>query len=118
MFSVGDISLQKVNGKWVGLVLLDSTSEDGYIRRELPQCKSLPYLPSTEIKVKVFADKGNCCEETKNANSCKYSCLIPLKHHHTKEELGYKVYVKGTLHRMNRGHTSRRRLLQHRRSGC
>ena len=118
MFSAGDISLQKVNGEWVGLVLLDSTSEDGYIRRELPQCKSLPYLPSTDIKVKVFADTGNCCEETKNANLCDNSCLAALKHHHTKEDLEYEVDVKGTLYSMNRGHTHRRRLLQYRHAGC
>merc|ERR1711871_942723 len=118
MFSAGDISLQKVNGEWVGLVLLDSTSEDGYIRRELPQCKSLPYLPSTDIKVKVFADTGNCCEETKNANLCDNSCLASLKHHHTNEDLEYVVDVKGTLYGMNRGHTSRRRLLRYRRGRC
>ena len=118
MFTAGDISLQKVNGEWVGLVLLDSTSEDGYIRRELPQCKSLSYLPSTDIEVKVFADTNNCCEETKDANLCDNSCLTALKHHHTKEDLEYEVDVKGTLYSMNRGHTYRRRLLRYQRGGC
>ena len=38
--------------------------------------------------------------------------------HHTKEELEYKVDVKGTLLWMNRGHTYRRRLLRYQRGGC
>ena len=118
MFSAGDISLQKVNGEWVGLVLLDSTSEDGYIHRELPRCEVLPYLPSTEIKVTVLADTNNCCLTTKDANLCDNSCLTPLKHHHTKEDLEYEVDVKGTVYGVNRGHTSRRRLLNYRHSGC
>merc|ERR1711871_520266 len=118
MFTAEDISVQKVNGEWVGLVLLDGTSQDGYIRRELPRCKSLPYLPSTEVKVTVLADTNNCCLTTKDANLCDKSCLIPLQQHHTKEVLGYEVDVKGTLHWMNRGHTYRRRLLQHHRGRC
>ena len=99
-------------------MLLDSTSEDGYIRRELPQCQNLPYLPSTDIQVKVFADTNTCCFGTKDADLCDHSCLASLKHHHTKEDLEYNVDVKGTLYSMNRGHTSRRRLLTHRRGGC
>ena len=121
MFSSGDISLQKVqpSSTWVGLVLLDSASEGGYIRRELPQCKSLPYLPSTEVNVKVFVDTGNCCEDTKDAGQCKSSCIVPVNHFHTKQHLEYEVSVKGTLYSLSRGHGSRRRrLLQYRHGGC
>ena len=110
----------KVENKmeWVGLVTLDSESADGYIRREIPQCRTLPYLPHTSVNVKVFVDMDNCCEGTRDADKCDKSCLKPLNHFHTKQHLEYDIDVKGTTYSRS-GHISRRRrLLKHRRMGC
>ena len=105
--------------EWVGLVTLDSTSEDGYLRREIPQCKTLPYLPKTTVETKVFVDMNNCCEGTRDVAKCKKMCLEPLRHYHTKQPLEYKVAVTGTTYELIEMHMNRRRrLLKYRRSGC
>lgn len=132
MFLPKDISLQKIqvgdDKKWVGLVALDTASKNGYLRGELPQCKELNYLPYTSVNTKVFVDTNNCCEGTKDRLSCKNStCLEPLHHFHTKQELEYNVDVKGTTYGLDTYHKNgvvggsirrRRSLLQHRHSGC
>ena len=123
MFLPESISLQKIQVldkmEWVGLVTLDSTSEDGYLRREIPQCKTLPYLPKTTVETKVFVDMNNCCEGTRDVAKCKKMCLEPLRHYHTKQPLEYKVAVTGTTYELTKMHMNRRRrLLKHHRSGC
>jgi hypothetical protein len=131
MFQPEDISVQKiktnpgsqkVDKEWVGLVALDSVSPGGYLRREIPQCMALPYLPRTKINVKVYVDLGNCCKETKDAKTCE-KCVKPFKHFGTKLQLEYKVEVKGTTYgdldrRHNPQSNRRRRLLQGRNSRC
>jgi hypothetical protein len=123
MFLPESISLQKIQVldkmEWVGLVTLDSTSEDGYLRREIPQCKTLPYLPKTTVETKVFVDMNNCCEGTRDVAKCKKMCLEPLRHYHTKQPLEYKVAVTGTTYELIEMHMNRRRrLLKYRRGGC
>ena len=124
-----DISLQKIfidgrkQEKWVFVAKLDSTSEDGYLKSELPHCKALPYLPSTNLEIKPYLDIDDCCKSTKDKSLCEKSCmkkLKPLKHKHTGRNLEYSLHVYGAKYDFDRVHesTRRRRLLQHSQGRC
>eukprot|EP00505_MAST-04D_sp_SCG-Rhode-Island_P005914 Stramenopile-MAST_4_protein_5914 len=55
LFTPNDISLQQIEGKTMFVVQLDSTSPDGYLRKESPMCglavddKGQRYIPRTKV---------------------------------------------------------------------
>ena len=64
LFTANDISLQKINmdglGKvkkeWAAVVKLNTKSENGYLKSELPYCKARDYLIGNKVKVKGYVD--------------------------------------------------------------
>jgi hypothetical protein len=127
MFAARDISIQTIDGDNLFIVQLDSTSPDGYLRKELPMCglsknpTGKSYIPRTEISVKVYEDKAKCCEGVKDYDVCvNNKCsMLPVNHHHTHQQLKYVYDVKGTTFKTSYGHKSsrRRRLLARSRYG-
>jgi hypothetical protein len=127
LFSPNDISLQNIavdgkkNTKWVGIIKLDSTTKSGYLHNLL-RCRSLNYIPRTQVGIRIFVDPNRCCEGTKDASECKEKCisLKPMKHHfHKENDMVYTVDMKGTHYDLKTGHGNRRRrMLWSRRSGC
>ena len=78
LFDANDISIQKVamdtNGtikEWVGVVELNTRSENGYLQSELPYCKIRPYLIGAKVKVKAYLDTTNCCEGLRDFKKCE-----------------------------------------------
>ena len=129
MFSPNDISLQNIaidgkqDAKWVAIIKLDSTTKNGYIRNELLKCKSLDYLPKTNLEVRIFVDPSGCCEGTKDVSECKKTCaLAPMKHfYHKESDMKYTIHMKGSSYELQTGHGTRRRrrrLFWGSRSGC
>ena len=63
-FAADDVSLQVVDGENLFVILLDSTSPNGYLRKELPECgnwntpTAFPRIPRDTISVKVYRDTG------------------------------------------------------------
>jgi hypothetical protein len=122
MFAAQDISIQTIDGDNLFIVQLDSTSPDGYLRKELPMCgvstdkSRTPRIPRTKISVKVYDDKKECCEGTKEYKVCENKVCphVPaVKHAWTNRPLEYVYDVKGTTFEAFYGHKSsrRRRLL-------
>jgi hypothetical protein len=75
-----------------------------------------PRIPRTKISVKVYDDKKECCEGTKEYKVCKNKvCLhVPaVKPLWGNQQLEYVYKVKGTTFETEYGHKSsrRRRLL-------
>ena len=106
MFTADDISLQQLAEENVFVVLLDSTSPDGYLRKELPMCgvsdnakTETPHIPRTTLSVKVYNDLKNCCRGTKDYSVCKKALLCtpipvvdPFSANHDKSlEYDYKI---------------------------
>ena len=61
-FVADDVSLQVVDGENLFVILLDSTSPNGYLRKELPECgnwntpNAFPRIPRDKNSVKVYRD--------------------------------------------------------------
>eukprot|EP00942_MAST-04A_sp_MAST-4A-sp1_P015099 g15099.t1 len=109
LFNAEDISLQKIdtgkNQEWVSLIQLDTTSRDGYIQKELANCKKLPYVPQTRVVVNVEMPKR--CDEKECVE------YIPARYHHNGQPLKYTIDITGTSYEFKRSHMKgrRRRLL-------
>jgi hypothetical protein len=78
LFDAKDISIQNVamdiDGKqneWVAVVNLNDDDADGYLQKELPECKVKKYLISSTSKVKTYIDHTNCCDGFRDYNTCK-----------------------------------------------
>jgi hypothetical protein len=137
MFTANDISLQKIDNMDLFIVKLDSTSPNGYLKRELPQCGTKnnvalkPHIPRTTIDVKIWLDHNGCCADTKDYQVCKaIKCLAtddpngiePVNDPWTKQQIGYTYKVTGTTFKATCDHkpnsecgssnSRRRRLLQ------
>ena len=137
MFTANDISLQNINGTDLFVVQLDSTSPNGYLQKELPQCGARnneelkPHIPRTTIDVKIWLDHYGCCADTKDYQVCKaIKCapaedgdsIEPVKDKWTELQIGYNYKVTGTTftatcdHKPNSecgsSNSRRRRLLQ------
>lgn len=113
MFTANDISLQNIDGTDLFVVKLDSTSPNGYLKKELPQCgvrhnlALKPHLPRTTIDVKIWLDHENCCDDTKDYKVCKdMGCLDktianpiePVNDPWTNLQVGYNYKVTGTTY--------------------
>lgn len=120
MFAAKNISIQKFDDDYFFVVQLDTTSEDGYLKKELPMCGLTPnaedkqYIPRTKISVKVYEDEAKCCEGVKDYNVCeKKECkpedVPPVEHSHTKSQLEYIYDVKGTTYETKGRHKTNRR---------
>ena len=137
MFTANDISLQNIDGMDLFIVKLDSTSPNGYLKKELPQCGARnneelkPHIPRTTIDVKIWLDHEECCTDTKDYQVCKaMKCLITDRpsgitkviDEHTQQQIGYNYDVTGTTFKATCDHkpikqqcgsnARRRRLLQ------
>ena len=75
----------------------------------------VPYLPRTEISVKVYEDKEECCEDTKEVSVCKWEkcTLRQVLHPYNRQPLECLYTVRGRLYSAEYGHVlgRRRRLL-------
>ena len=95
------------------MIQLDSTSPNGYLKRELPLCGTAnnvalkPHIPKTTIDVKIWRDHESCCADTKDYNVCKaIGCLStdepngiePVKDPWTNLQVGYNYKVIGTTY--------------------
>ena len=118
MFAAQDISIQRLGEDNMFVVQLDSTSPDGYLRKELPMCgkstdKSLqPRIPRTKISVKVYDDEKKCCEGTKEYRVCKIngcSHVPAVKSSSGGRPFEYMYDVKGTTFEAIYGHKPSRR---------
>ena len=117
MFAAQDISIQTIDGDNMFIVQLDSTSPDGYLRKELPMCgvstdtSRTPRIPRTRISVKVYDDQKECCEGTKEYKVCKNKvCPLPaVKPSWGNRTLEYVYDVKGTTFTTFYWHKSKRR---------
>jgi hypothetical protein len=113
MFSPKDISLQNIDETDLFVIQLDSTSPNGYLKRELPLCGTAnnvalkPHIPKTTIDVKIWRDHESCCADTKDYNVCKaIGCLStdepngiePVKDPWTNLQVGYSYKVIGTTY--------------------
>ena len=111
MFTANDISLQNIDGMDLFIVKLDSTSPNGYLKKELPQCGARnneelkPHIPKTTIDVKIWLDHYGCCADTKDYQACKaIKCLetdgpngiTKVKDPWTNQQIGYNYKVTGT----------------------
>jgi hypothetical protein len=116
MFTPNDISLQNIDGTDLFVVQLDSTSPNGYLKKELPQCGAAnnaaqkPHIPWTTIDVKIWRDHESCCPDTKDYSVCKAIKCLPtddpngieqVKDPWTKLQVGYYYKVKGTTYTAN-----------------
>ena len=121
LFAAKDISVQNIDGNVMFIVHLDKTSKNGYLMKELPTCgrsrneDGVPYLPRTEISVKVYEDLEECCEDTKEFSVCKREKCTPRQvlHPYNRQPLEYLYTVRGSLYSAEYGHVlgRRRRLL-------
>ena len=108
-----DISLQNIDGTDLFVVQLDSTSPNGYLKKELPQCGAvitkdvIPHIPRTTIDVKIWRDHESCCPDTKDYSVCKaMGCTSPTEPDRidqvtdpwTKLQVGYYYKVTGTAY--------------------
>ena len=113
MFTPNDISLQNIDGTDLFVVQLDSTSPNGYLKKELPQCGTannidiIPHIPRTTIDVKIWRDHESCCPDTKDYSVCKAIKCLPaddpngidqVKDPWTKMQVGYYYKVIGTTY--------------------
>jgi len=113
MFTPNDISLQNIDGMDLFVVQLDSTSPNGYLRKELPQCGATnnmeykPHIPRTTIDVKIWRDHDSCCTDTKDYSVCKaIGCTSPMEPNGIQEvkdpwtnlQVGYYYKVIGTTY--------------------
>ncbi len=113
MFTANDISLQNIDGMDLFVIQLDSTSPNGYLQKELPQCGATnnialkPHIPKTTIDVKIWRDHEDCCKDTKDYNMCKaIKCLLsddpngiePVNDAWTGLQVGYQYKVTGTTY--------------------
>ena len=111
MFTANDISLQNIDGMDLFIVKLDSTSPNGYLKRELPQCGTKnnmafkPHIPRTTIDVKIWLDHNSCCPDTKDYQVCKDIACAPAEDGNgitkvidpwTNQQIGYNYKVTGT----------------------
>ena len=111
MFTANDISLQNIDGMDLFIVKLDSTSPNGYLKRELPQCGTRnnmafkPHIPRTTIDVKIWLDHNSCCPDTKDYQVCKDIACAPAEDGNgitkvidpwTNQQIGYNYKVTGT----------------------
>ena len=120
LFSAQDISIQQVemNGKkeWVALVKLDSSSPDGYLQSEVSQCMSLDYMPMSIVTVRVMRPEVRDCHDFE----CEQR-FVPMRHHHTKYPISYRLDITGAtfdLTAEHGSHVKRRRLLWNRNNRC
>ena len=117
LFTPNDISLQQIEGKTMFVVQLDSTSPDGYLRKELPMCglavddKGQRYIPRTKVTVKVFDDRGKCCDSSKDNTVCSNNgCNTqPATTTWSRKQLEYSTKITGTTYTLEKEHESRRR---------
>ena len=117
LFTPNDISLQQIEGKSMFVVQLDSTSPDGYLRKELPMCglavddKGQHYIPRTKVTVKVFDDRGKCCDSSKDNTVCSNNgCTTqPAVTEWSRRQLEYSTKITGTTYTLEKEHESRRR---------
>ena len=113
MFKANDISIQNIDGMDLFIVQLDSTSPNGYLKKELPQCGTTnnmalkPHIPKTNIDVKIWLDHNGCCQDTKDYQVCKaIKCLAtddpngiePVNDPWTNQQIGYNYKVIGTTY--------------------
>ena len=90
-----DISLQKIfidgrkQEKWVFVAKLDSTSEDGYLKSELPHCKALPYLPSTNLEIKPYLDIDEALVQKFPSFRVQLPYNVAVAKIHTDNSLGH-----------------------------
>jgi hypothetical protein len=118
-FVADDVSLQVVDGENLFVILLDSTSPNGYLRKELPECgnwntpTAFPRIPRDTISVKVYRDGGGCCVGTKDYSVCQANgCSAeptPVLDAATKLQLEYDTKVTGEVFTVSYGHKRRRR---------
>merc|ERR1719387_903306 len=109
MFDPSAVSIQAVNDgngakEWAMLIALDWSNRNGYLYQQvrdedgIGKCRSLPYLPYTEMRIQVYLDGKKCCGGTKDYTMCNNGCFpTPLAHHWKKEPLAYKMVVKGSI---------------------
>merc|ERR1712100_12512 len=115
LFTPNDISLQQIEGKTMFVVQLDSTSPDGYLRKELPMCglavddKGNGYIPRTKVTVKVFDDSRKCCDSTKDNTVCSNNGCNTQPAVTRNRQLEYSTKITGTTYDLEREHDSRRR---------
>jgi hypothetical protein len=115
LFTPNDISLQQIEGKTMFVVQLDSTSPDGYLRKELPMCgltvddKGNSYIPRTKVTVKVFDDSRKCCDSTKDNTVCSNNGCTTKPAVTRNRQLEYSTKITGTTYTLEREHDSRRR---------
>ena len=129
-FAADDVSLQVVDGENLFVILLDSTSPNGYLRKELPECgnwntpTAFPRIPRDTISVKVYRDGGSCCVGTKDYSVCQANgCSAeptPVLDAATGLQLEYDTKVTGEVFTVSYGHKRRRRraLLQGLQGNC
>merc|ERR1711871_1606143 len=129
-FVADDVSLQVVDGENLFVILLDSTSPNGYLRKELPECgnwntpTAFPRIPRDTISVKVYRDGGGCCIGTKDYSVCQANgCSAeptPVLDAATGLQLEYDTKVTGEVFTVSYGHKRRRRraLLQGLKGNC
>ena len=129
-FVADDVSLQVVDGENLFVILLDSTSPNGYLRKELPECgnwntpTAFPRIPRDTISVKVYRDGGGCCVGTKDYSVCQANgCSAeptPVLDKATGLQLEYDTKVTGEVFTVSYGHKRRRRraLLQGLQGNC
>ena len=117
LFTPNDISLQQIEGKAVFVVQLDSTSPDGYLRKELPMCglavddKGQRSIPRTKVTVQVFDDREKCCDSTKDNTVCSNNGCTTLiaTTKWSRRQLEYSTKITGTTYTLEKEHASRRR---------
>ena len=108
---IGRLDDVNIDGMDLFIVELDSTSPNGYLKRELPQCGTRnnmafkPHIPRTTIDVKIWLDHNSCCPDTKDYQVCKDIACAPAEDGNgitkvidpwTNQQIGYNYKVTGT----------------------
>ena len=115
LFDADDISIQQVamnaDGTikdWVAVIKLN-TDEGGYLKSEMPKCEDADYLPYTQLKTKVYEEKGSgsCCKGSRDKDKCREGCLKPFRSGLLDKEL----QVRGTWYTFDPLKNRRRNLL-------
>eukprot|EP00942_MAST-04A_sp_MAST-4A-sp1_P005472 g5472.t1 len=129
LFTANDISLQKINmdglgnvkKEWAAVVKLNTKSENGYLKSELPYCKARDYLIGTKVVVKGYVDVDSCCdglvdyEECKKKESCQNGENLATLNDVNEKHFSMDVKLTGTWYKVKDSHSTelgrRRRLL-------
>jgi hypothetical protein len=87
LFDESGVSLQQLKGGWYLVIQFSKTS--GYLQHEVNErCEARDYLPQTNVQLQIYADKNDCCPDTKAFGVCfSRKCTLEQNFHHHRKDM-------------------------------